>query len=201
MEPLSDYMARFKDYWPDYYHAIAEMMALAGSEGEELHAALAETNRQLDDQFVLTSSLAAVRRREAMLGIQADPDAESLSFRRKRIVNRYSTKPPFTLRYLQQRLDYLVGIGAAIASVDEHAYLLRVTASIDNAVVFNEVMRTIETIKPANLVYQQNTALALKIGVEEQIVAKAMTWNYRLDESWRLGDTPFVSYGSEVPLT
>ncbi|MBD2846183.1 DUF2313 domain-containing protein [Paenibacillus sp. IB182496] len=194
-------MARFKDYWPDYYHAIAEMMALAGSEGEELHAALAETNRQLDDQFVLTSSLAAVRRREAMLGIQADPDAESLSFRRKRIVNRYSTKPPFTLRYLQQRLDYLVGIGAAIASVDEHAYLLRVTASIDNAVVFNEVMRTIETIKPANLVYQQNTALALKIGVEEQIVAKAMTWNYRLDESWRLGDTPFVSYGSEVPLT
>ncbi|WP_206108572.1 putative phage tail protein [Paenibacillus thiaminolyticus] len=52
-------------------------------------------NRLLDDQFVLTSSVDGIKRREKMLGIQADSSLETIEFRRQRIINRYQMKPPF----------------------------------------------------------------------------------------------------------
>lgn len=87
-----------------------------------------------------------------------------------------------------------------IASVDYANRVLTVTANIDNASVFKEVLRTIETIKPANLVYQQNTALEGAVALEEHISAREMTWNYKLDGSWKLGEKPFLTYGPEVPI-
>lgn len=113
-----------KDYWPEYYETILEFLELAEAEDTEVTVLQSAINQLLDDQFVLTSEYEAVKRREKMLDIQADPTVETLDFRRKRIVNRYSTKPPFTIRYLQDRLDYLVGEGKTVTSVDIQNFLL-----------------------------------------------------------------------------
>ncbi|MDR9857822.1 DUF2313 domain-containing protein [Paenibacillus sp. VCA1] len=185
---------------PDFYERIEDFVELAATESAELELMDGAVNQLLDDQFVETSGLQAIKRREQMLGIQADPKTESLEFRRKRILNRYQTKPPFTIRYLQQQLDMLVGPGMTIVSRDLAKHLLIVTTNIDDANVFKEVIRTIETIKPANMIYQQNTALEGAIDLEEHIGMKEMTWNYRLDGSWKLGEKPFVTYGPEVPI-
>lgn len=185
---------------PDFYERIEDFVELAATESAELELMEGAVNQLLDDQFVETSGLQAIKRREQMLGIQADPKTESLEFRRKRILNRYQTKPPFTIRYLQQQLDMLVGPGMTIVSRDPAKHLLIVTTNIDDANVFKEVIRTIETIKPANMIYQQNTALEGAIDLEEHIGMKEMTWNYRLDGSWKLGEKPFVTYGPEVPI-
>lgn len=185
---------------PDFYERIEDFVELAATESAELELMDGAVNQLLDDQFVETSGLQAIKRREQMLGIQADPKTESLEFRRKRILNRYQTKPPFTIRYLQQQLDMLVGPGMTIVSRDPAKHLLIVTTNIDDANLFREVLRTIETIKPANMIYQQNTALEGAIDLEEHIGMKEMTWNYRLDGSWKLGEKPFVTYGPEVPI-
>ncbi|MFC4601861.1 putative phage tail protein [Cohnella hongkongensis] len=189
-----------REYWPDLYDNIEDFIELARSEDAELQLASQAVDRLFSDQFVMTSDLAAIKRREKMLGIQADPSAESLDFRRRRIVNRYSTKPPFTLRYLQQRLDQLVGPGLTIVSVDVEQFILYVTTNIQNANVFREVQHTIEMVKPANLVYQQNTSIAESIGLEEHLAMKPIEWNYKLNGSWQLGQKPFASYGSEVVI-
>lgn len=182
---------------PYYYVSIDDFVKLAATQSEEI-IRLEESIEQLfRDQFVLTSSLGAIKKREQMLGIQAEPN-ESLNFRRRRIVNRYQTKPPFTIRYLQQQLDTLVGPGLTIVDVDYEARLLTVTANIDNASIFQEVIRTIETIKPANIVYQQNTALNEMVELEEQIKMQQMTWNYNLSSTWKLGESPFITLGTEV---
>ena len=186
-------------YLPDYYRQIKDFTELAATESVELDDLETAIQRLFDDQFVMTASAEAVRRRERMLGIQADPQTESLDFRRKRLINRYSTKPPFTLRYLQQQLDALVGSGMTIVSVDVQNFILYVTTNIENANIFREVIHTIETIKPANLVYQQNTSLRADIGLQERISLQPITWNYRLG-SWRLGAQPFASLGTEVPV-
>lgn len=185
---------------PEFYGGIEDFVELGKTESAELELMESAVNQLLDDQFVETSGLQAIKRREQMLGIQADPKTESLEFRRKRILNRYQTKPPFTIRYLQQQLDMLVGPGMTIVSRDPAKHLLIVTTNIDDANVFKEVIRTIETIKPANMIYQQNTALEGTIDLEEHIGMKEMTWNYRLDGSWLLGEKPFVTYGPEVPI-
>ncbi|MFB9273365.1 putative phage tail protein [Cohnella cellulosilytica] len=187
-----------REYWPSFYEDIKDFVELAQTEDEELQLAAGAVDQLFSDQFVMTAGIDAIKRREKMLGIQADPSVETLDFRRRRIVNRYSTKPPFTLRYLQQRLDQLVGPGLTVVSVDVQQFILYVTANIQNANVFREVQYTIETVKPANLAYQQNTSISEAVGLEEHIAMKAITWNYKLNGSWQLGEKPFASYGSEV---
>ncbi|MEC0310193.1 DUF2313 domain-containing protein [Paenibacillus lautus] len=186
---------------PEYYGNIEDFEELASTETTELNLMEGAVDQLFDDQFVETSGLQAIKRRELMLGIQADPTTETLDFRRRRILNRYQTKPPFTIRYLQQQLDMLVGPGMTIVSRDPANRLLTVTANIDNASVFREVLHTIETIKPANMVYQQNTSLEGGMELEEHISMQKMVWNYKLDGSWRLGDKSFVSFEPEVPIT
>ncbi len=187
-----------QEYWPSFYSDIKDFVELAKSENDELQLAAGAVDQLFSDQFVMTSNIDAIKRREKMLGIQADPSVETLDFRRRRIVNRYSTKPPFTLRYLQQRLDQLVGPGLTIVSVDVETFVLYVTANIQNANVFREVQYTIETVKPANLIYQQNTSISGAVGMEEHISMKQIDWNYKVRGTWLLGRKPFASYGSEV---
>lgn len=183
-------------YLPEYYQGIRDIVELAETEDAELQLLAAAIEQLLNDQFVMTSSAAAIKRRERMLEIQADPNTETLEFRKRRILNRYQTKPPFTIRYLQQLLDVLVGPGMTIVSRDLDNYMLIVTANIDNASVFREVIHTIETIKPANMIYQQQTSVGDTIGLEEHISRQSVTWNYALG-SWQLGALPFSSLGTE----
>lgn len=189
---------RIYRYLPEYYKLINDFRELDKSETMELDLLQDAVDQLFNDQFVTTSSLRAIKRREQMLGIQANPSLESLDFRRRRILNRYQTKPPFTIGYLQRQLDLLVGTGMTIVSIDPHEFVLTITANIDNASVFREVLYTVDTIKPANLVYQQNTSLSSFIEVEENISMQKMTWNYKLDGGWQLGSKPLVSYGTEV---
>lgn len=188
---------RVMQYLPEFYRGIVEFVEIDQTESVEIDDLESAIQRAFDDQFVMTSSPEAIRRREQMLGIQADPYTESLEFRKKRLINRYSTKPPFTRRYLQKQLDSLVGPGMTIVSVDAENFLLLVTTNIENANVFREVIHTIETVKPANMVYQQNTSLRADIGIEEHIKKQEITWNYKLDGSWKLGQKPFADLGAE----
>lgn len=189
---------RMLTYLPDYYGEVLDFIQLARTEDRELDQLEGAVEQLFADQFVETAGLQAIKRRERMLGIQADPNVETLEFRKQRILNRYRTKPPFTVRWLQEQLDRLVGPGMTIVSVDPERFMLYVTTSIENANVFKEVQYTLQTVKPANMVYQQNTALHDQIGLEEQVASRSVTWNYKLDGSWQLGEKPFATLGTEV---
>ncbi|MCY9512382.1 YmfQ family protein, partial [Paenibacillus larvae] len=128
---------------PEFYGEIKEFQELMKTLDEETLLFQNEIDRLLNNQFVLSSDEIAVKRREDELRIQAYPQQESLDFRRKRIVNRYSTKPPFTIRYLQERLDFLLGRGRATASVNPQKFILKVNTKINDAAVFREVEHTI----------------------------------------------------------
>lgn len=175
-------------------------MELDATESAELDLLQASAEQLFNDQFVDEAGLQAIKRREQMLGIQADSATESLEFRRRRILNRYQTKPPFTVRYLQQQLDMLVGVGMTVVTLDAAAFVLVVTANIDEAAVFKEVLRTVETIKPANVVYQQNTSLENPIELVESIKRQEVTWNYKLNGTWQLGAKTFATLGTEVVI-
>lgn len=193
-------MGRLLEYLPEMYHDIIDFVDLTNTEETELLSLEEAIGQLFDNQFVLSSNEDGVKLRERMLGIQADPNTETLDFRKVRIINRYSTKPPFTIRYLQERLDFLVGPGRTITSVDAQNFILTVTTSIENAALFKEVERTIAVTKPANMVYQQNTALTEIIALEEHISSRALTRMTRLGTTWRLGVTPFAVAGPEVIL-
>ncbi|WP_337033191.1 putative phage tail protein [Paenibacillus illinoisensis] len=193
-------MSRLMEYLPDYYVDSKQMAALLMAQEIELDNIAAGILRQRDDMYVMTASAQSIRRREKMLRIQADPSTEPLEFRRKRIINRQSMKPPFTIRWLQEQLDRLIGPGLAVVSVDVQQFILYVTTNIENANLFKEVQHTVQSVKPANLVYQQNTSLNHKIGIKHTTTRRDVTWNYKLDGSWKLGEKPFATLGPEVTL-
>jgi hypothetical protein len=166
---------RILKHLPAYYPEILDFVKLASTESTELDTLQGAVDQLFNDQFVMTA------------GIQA-------------MLNRYQTRPPFTIKYLQQQLDLIAGSGMAVADVDVQRFLLTITTNVDNASVFREISRTVETIKPANLIYQQNTTLVNRIVVRERISKSVVTWNYKLNGSWELGQKPFVSYGPEVPI-
>ena len=192
-------MSNLMGYLPEYYHDIKEMVELMETEDVELEALTAAVEQLLKDQFVETASEQAIKRREQMLGIRADP-LETLDFRRKRLINRYSTKPPFTLRYLQNRLDALIGPGLAKAEVNVLHFVLKVSMNVPDAQYFKEILHTIQSVKPANLVYNQATSLADQIVLEEHIWKTSLTRMTRLGTAWKLGSTPFSISGQEVQV-
>ncbi|MBE1444184.1 putative phage tail protein [Paenibacillus sp. OAS669] len=193
-------MSKLIHYLPEFYAEITDFAELATTEDAELDALAEAVQRLLDDQFVDTSSIQAIKRREQMLGIRADSTTESLDFRRRRLINRYSTKPPFTARYLQTRLDVLAGEGRATVEVDEKNYILQVTFDVPDAAYFKEIEYTIHTIKPANIVYHQSTSLLDTIVLQEHVSATPLIRGTRLGSGWKLGQTPFAVKGQEVQL-
>lgn len=185
-------------YEPEYYHQVREFIALLDAEEPELDLLEEKRIRLLEDQFVMTSSELSIRRRELQLHIQADPVQESLDFRRRRIINRYTTKPPFTIRYLQQKLDQFLGTNKAVATVDIQNFILKITANLTDASVFNEVNYTVQSIKPANLLYVQGTSLQESLVLAEKAYFSGTTRNTKLSTRWKLGSTPFTEQGEEI---
>lgn len=188
---------RISEQWQDFYLEIDDFVELSKAEATEVDNLEQAVQRLFDDQFVMTSSPQGIRRREKMLGIQADP-SESLDFRRKRILNRYQTKPPFTVRWLQQQLNQLVGKGLVVVDVDAQNFILYVKANIDDAAVFKEVNHTVLTVKPANLIYHQQTEINETIALQENIYKTTLQRMTGLGTTWQLGITPFAERGEEV---
>ncbi|WP_313894302.1 putative phage tail protein [Psychrobacillus sp.] len=191
-------MADLMSYLPHYYQDIHEFKVLMAIENPEFNLLLSEFDGVLNDQFILTAQEPAIEKREKLFNILADPKTETMEFRRKRIINRQSIKPPFTLKYLQQRLDFLLGEGVATARVDVTNYILRVELAITNAALFKEVLEMIEKIVPLNIIYLQKTALENRLCLKEHIIARKIKRSIRLSTNWRLGIIPFGSLSSEV---
>jgi Uncharacterized protein conserved in bacteria (DUF2313). len=187
-------------FLPTFYRDIAEFVELTGTEDAELAALEKAVNRLFDDQFVLTSSEEAVRRRERMLEIVADPTAETLNFRRTRIINRYTTKPPFTERYLQQKLDFIAGVpGLVLVEVDPVSYVLGISVGVENAAVLREIEYTVNLLRPANLIYQPKTFVAERLGISDRAFAIGLERRTKLG-SWQVGKTPFAIRREAVSL-
>lgn len=188
----------FKGHLPPIFRNIPEFEEIAKTVDEEIVMLEAEIDQIFHNRYVQTSNEYAVKRREKLFNIQADPATESLDFRKRRVINRQSTKVPFTLRFLQDRLNYLVGEGRAAVSADWLTSILTVAADIEDAKVFKEVEHTIKTVKPASMVYQQQTAINHMLTFEEHISMRQITRMTRLSTTWKLGKTPFAVGGKEV---
>lgn len=193
-------MNRLLSRLPDLLHGIREFKALTETEKLEFNQLAESIDKTLDDQFIETATLKAIERREKMLNIIADPYIESLENRRIRILNRYQTKPPFTKRYLQKQLDTLLGVGRSDVTVNPEEFILTVTTSIDDAFLFREMEYTINTVKPANIIYQQETSIIEPLLLKETGKKQVLTRNTRLGTTWKLGNTPWADRENEVVI-
>lgn len=156
-----------------------------------MEALAAAINAVADNFFFQTMDERAVSTWEKIFGIVPNPQTETLDFRRQRVLNRVSMQPPFTLGFLYQKLDQIIGKGKYEIHVDYPNYTLYILSSAENQSYATEVSYTVGRIKPAHIVFINQPFVANKLTLGETVALSALVWQYRLG-SWGLGLTPFV---------
>ena len=96
---------------PPWYREILDYQQICQTEQGQFEALADEVVGVADNFFFQTMDENAVSQWEQIFGIVPDPSTEPLEFRRVRVLNRVSTRPPFTLAFLYQKLDELIGPG------------------------------------------------------------------------------------------
>lgn len=188
-------MARINEFVPPFYEGIYEFEQIAAAENKLFEKAEEQMNGIINNQFVQTCDAAGILQYEIMLGIVADPNAESLQFRKDRVLNRLGTRPPFTLAFLRNRLDSIIGKGRYSVYVDYDKFTLYVESVSPEQRWYNELLVTINSIKPANIIFINKPVVAEAIKISETVVRQE-TQFLRLG-FWSLGITPFRSDGRE----
>lgn len=169
------------------------MEGLMNAEQPIYDEAETDTKFAFSRQFVVTADEKGVEQYEKILGIM--PTAtDSLEFRKRRVIIRLSTTPPYTLNYLKQQLTTIFGAGNFNAWVDYGKRELYVDSFINNISLFFELETFIAKVKPANMIYIYRSLVLPKVGVSSRYLAGWGKWNYRLDGTWNLGAKPFATY-------
>ena len=185
-------MRLLKKYLPSLYRENKEMEGLMNAEQPIYDEAETDTKFAFSRQFVVTADEKGVEQYEKILGIM--PTAtDSLEFRKRRVITRLSTTPPYTLNYLKQQLTTIFGAGNFNAWVDYGKRELYVDSFINSISLFFELETFIAKVKPANMIYIYRSLVLPKVGVSSRYLAGWGKWNYRLDGTWNLGAKPFYS--------
>lgn len=128
--------------------------------------------------------------------IVPNPQVESLAFRRTRVLNHTSTRPPYTLGFLYQKLDGLIGPGKWKVTVNYPNYILHIESTAQNQNYATELVFTINRIKPAHIVWVNAPFVRMRLLLFEIIPSAQRIYSYKLG-AWELGRLPFATDGSE----
>ena len=184
-------------YDSPYYKDVVEAREIKKMQSYFKGILETELEKLRKNQYLLTADEAGVAQVEQDFEIIPDLENEDLEARRKRVILRNSTKPPYTFRYLKSRLDDIFGIGNYEFKRDVAARSITVETAVKNAFLFTEISLMINKLKPANMIYVNSPFLVHEIGVAEEIWAAKLVYNYRLGTTWILGQSPFFSEVNE----
>ena len=177
---------------PPWYREVLDYQQMCQTIGAQFALLAEEINRVADNFFLQTMDLETVQMWEGIFRIVANPATESLQFRRDRIINRISMRPPFTLRFLYQKLDELIGPGLWNVTVDYPNYALYIESNVDGQGYSQELIYTINHIKPAHITFINSPVAMSGVVLSERVSEISYTWNYVLNGQWLLGQEPFA---------
>lgn len=177
---------------PPWYREVLDYQQMCQTIGAQFALLAEEINRVADNFFLQTMDLETVQMWEGIFRIVANPATESLQFRRDRIINRISMRPPFTLRFLYQKLDELIGPGLWNVTVDYPNYALYIESNVDGQGYSQELIYTINHIKPAHITFINSPVAMSGVVLSERVSEISYTWNYILNGQWLLGQEPFA---------
>lgn len=186
-----DFDAGLLSLLPPWYREVAEYQQICSAEAQQLQTAALATQSIADNFYFQTMNLAGVQMWEQIFNITPNPATETLAFRRARVLNRISMRPPYTLGFLYQKLDELVGPGLWSVEVDYANYALTIEAGAEDQSYWQELAYTVNHIKPAHITYISRPLIRTGILMSEEVRSAHFKWNYYLG-SWALGAEPFA---------
>lgn len=185
---------RISKLQPHYERDVFEFKEIARVESEQLDSVKNQFNKILNNQFVITADSDGVAMFESLYGIIPE-SSDSLEFRKERVLNRIQLQPPFTIRYLEQQLDKIIGKGKYTVEINYDKYTLIINSAAENQAYAQEVAVFVGKVKPANILFVSRP-LVLQGLIENEVISNIpLNFNYRLGTKWNLGQKPFKSRG------
>lgn len=185
-------MSNIEQYLPNIYKGITETDTITRVENGLFDELLQNLVIGKNNQFILTANERGITEYENIAGIISKP-SDDLDFRRRRVLNRFSTNQLFTFNVLKSKLDSIIGVGAWNAYIDYDNYTLYVESSASDQAWYNELLITINNGKPANIVFVNIPLISAYIKANETVSYSQRLWNYKLGTTWSLGELPFAS--------
>ena len=146
-------MLAYIDYIPEFLRDFRELQALGLAADAMAAAARARVEEVCSGQCIQSAPPEILARHEALFCIRADPLAETIQYRRRRILSLYGTTPPFTLLWLQERLASIYPDQEFSLELDGATYRLIVKAAFNTAGVAGSVVDLLRRVMPANIVF------------------------------------------------
>ena len=159
---------------PPWYREVLDYQQICLTEQQQFEALAEEIVGVADNFFFQTMDERAVGMWEQVFRIVPNPQVESLAFRRTRVLNRISTRPPYTLGFLYQKLDELIGPGEWKVTVDYPNYTLYIESAAQNQNYATELAFTINRIKPAHIVWVNSPFVRTGLLLSDPEVLQAM---------------------------
>lgn len=140
------------DLQPAFYEGVREFKLLADIEDDMMNQIRLEIDQAHKNNYILTADEYAISLYERQLEIISN-HREDLEFRRHRVLNRIQMQAPFTLKFLKEKLDVVIGEGKYVLTMDYDNYTMYLELSFNDANWFKEASLTVNSIKPANIKY------------------------------------------------
>jgi hypothetical protein len=190
-------------YVPNVYEDVVEMCELINTENELFDELKLQVDKVENNQFITQADIDGIKEFESLYGIVSNPLTETLDFRRNRLLNRKGLNAPFTMRFLKNKLDDIIGIGNWIMTTDFNNFIVYIESVDEDLNWLHEIQVTFTKIKPCNMLFIGKPNLSAQLEIGEQIeTGGEITYNYKLGTTWVLGALPFISTsGMEVLKT
>lgn len=184
-------MQKLIKHLPPHFSNINELNKLFEIEEELFHDADEKMNTVRNNNFIQTADIVGIEKFEELFGIVPEP-TDTLEFRRFRVLNRISMKPPFTTPFLRSRLNDL--LPNYTLTFDYDNYIMYIESYMENSQYFNELNITISTIKPCNIVLRYKPLIRRNLLINSETKYTRGKWNYILNGTWYFNqDLPFYS--------
>lgn len=161
---------------PDIYNGILETDALIETEQQTYNELYSNMQQVENNAYIETSDEDRISQYERVLKL---PNTGTLEYRRTKILTKISSIPPFTQRWLEKKLDELVGENNWKMNMDYNNYFLFIKVrNIDNE-RFQEVGNLIFSVIPCNI-----TGMVTDNPVTTWNELHEYKWNELYDYSW-----------------
>jgi hypothetical protein len=170
-------------YLPPFVAKYLEIKKIMDTEDPEFCFLWEAARKARNDIFIVSAEEYGLSRWEKILGI-AVKSGENLEFRRWRVLELINIKTPFSLRWLKQKLDGMLGAGNWALKDDFLNYDMRIDATLTLQEL--EVLRQVlAEIIPCNLSWFTKNTMHTTLGGQKRRAIFGL--QYRRT---RLGDAP-----------
>ena len=138
-------------YLPDVVQSYTEFEQIANAENPEIEAVWIESENAFADQFISTSTLKGIIRRENMLKITPKA-SHTLEDRRFAVLTRWNERIPYTYRVLKDLLSQLCGVDGYVLSVDILLYEVSILVELRSKNQADAVAEMADRIIPENMI-------------------------------------------------